>query len=219
MIGHTFHDFTVISIYGTGTRGTSWNCQCVCGKVVKIATSAINGRKNCGCKITDHSDKVIHPTKEQKRAYRLTIVSWKAMLARCYYSKDKQQCYENVTICEEWFTFTNFLRDVGERPSFEHSLDREDPDKGYNKDNCRWITKAENCSRARITPRRLKAVSDNMKGLWAEGRIKLSEEGRKGIAAGGVTRTGRKKGTCSNCGEVAYTKLCQRCRGKRAPKE
>jgi hypothetical protein len=44
-----------------------------------------------------------------------------------------------------------FYADMGPRPSIDYSIDREDPDGNYYKDNCRWILKSENTRRARRT--------------------------------------------------------------------
>ena len=47
-------------------------------------------------------------------------------------------------MCDEWKeSFEAFYRDMGPRPSNEHSIDRKDNSKGYSKDNCRWATKKE----------------------------------------------------------------------------
>jgi transcriptional regulator of acetoin/glycerol metabolism len=45
-------------------------------------------------------------------------------------------------MCEEWRNdFMAFYNDMGTRPTPKHSLDRIDNEKGYYKDNCRWVTK------------------------------------------------------------------------------
>ena len=52
-----------------------------------------------------------------------------------------------ITICDRWRrgqpnAFTNFLADMGERPSKEITLDREDVNGNYEKGNCRWANKS-----------------------------------------------------------------------------
>lgn len=70
--------------------------------------------------------------------------AWRAIKKRCY-NKDHEH-YDSyggrgILMCDEWKgSFEAFYRDMGQRPSPEHSLDREDNDKGYDKDNCRWAT-------------------------------------------------------------------------------
>lgn len=48
-----------------------------------------------------------------------------------------------ITVCERWASFDNFLADMGEVPSPQHTLDRLDPDGNYEPDNCRWATRSE----------------------------------------------------------------------------
>ena len=70
-------------------------------------------------------------------------MSYRSMLNRC---KDKKRYYgvNGITVCDRWKeSFWNFYEDMGERPSFSHSLDRIDNSKNYSPENCRWVTKTE----------------------------------------------------------------------------
>lgn len=58
--------------------------------------------------------------------------------------------YKNVTFCEEWSLFENFLKDMGERPAGK-SLDRVDNSLGYFKGNCRWATRREQVVNRKVT--------------------------------------------------------------------
>ena len=47
-----------------------------------------------------------------------------------------------VTVCELWKDFDVFLSDMGHPPSNDLVLARLDKDKGFNNDNCAWMTKS-----------------------------------------------------------------------------
>lgn len=71
---------------------------------------------------------------------------WDNMVRRC---KNKAHPdYKNygargITVCIKWLSFAGFYEDMGGTYKEGLSLDRRENDKGYSKENCRWITQAE----------------------------------------------------------------------------
>lgn len=71
--------------------------------------------------------------------------TWYNMINRCKASSPSRRYYydKGISVCREWMDFDTFIKDMGDRPSPEHSIDRIDGSKGYSKDNCRWATHKE----------------------------------------------------------------------------
>jgi hypothetical protein len=69
---------------------------------------------------------------------------WRNIKARCL--NQRHPAYADyggrgIAVCPAWRdSFKVFLADVGSRPSAAHSLDRIDNDRGYEPENCRWVT-------------------------------------------------------------------------------
>ncbi len=68
---------------------------------------------------------------------------WDAMIQRCTNKNNKKFHHyggRGIVVDEKWKNFQNFYRDMF--PSWVEglTLDRIDNDKGYNKQNCRWVT-------------------------------------------------------------------------------
>ena len=76
---------------------------------------------------------------------------WRGMMRRCYDKKKSDYNYyggRGITVESSWHDFWKFVRDVSPRPD-SHQLDRIDNNKGYSKDNCRWVTSKENSNNTR----------------------------------------------------------------------
>lgn len=89
----------------------------------------------------------------KKDNYRLWSI-YHSMKKRCYNENCKR--YKDyggrgVTICPKWLeSFDNFA-DWAYSNGYEENLtlDREDNNKGYSPDNCRWITNKKQCNNTR----------------------------------------------------------------------
>lgn len=72
--------------------------------------------------------------------------TWKKMRDRC--NNPNAHNYANyggrgIKICKRWNSFEQFAKDLGVKPSPNHTLDRIDSDGDYTPKNCRWATKTE----------------------------------------------------------------------------
>lgn len=73
--------------------------------------------------------------------------AWQNMIRRCYDTKGKDYPYyggRGILVCDRWrCNFSNFLEDMGLKPSPKHSIDRRRNGKNYEPGNCSWATKRQ----------------------------------------------------------------------------
>lgn len=73
--------------------------------------------------------------------------TWFQMIERCenpHHITYKYYGEKGIRVCERWKkSFTNFVIDVGPKPSSRHSIDRIDGEGDYVPENCRWATQKQ----------------------------------------------------------------------------
>lgn len=150
--------------------GYLWLFLCDCGAELEKSTGCLIHRG----KLTDKCEKCPRETLRQdnngdkKRTYRI----YTKMLCRAFHKREEyQKFYKDVDVCYRWTGekgFENFVEDMGECPSKNHSLNRVACSNIYSKETCEWAT-----SKTQVFERRI--LSSNSSGItgvkWRKERL------------------------------------------------
>lgn len=135
-----------------------WRCQCDCGneKVASGSELLAGDTQSCGCLSSETT-----AARNHRHGYYGTpeYKAWSGMIQRCTNPRNSSFVYyggRGIKVFPAWLDdFTAFLRDVGERPSPLHSIDRyPDNDGDYEPGNVRWATDSEQIGNRRFLGRR-----------------------------------------------------------------
>lgn len=151
--GQKFGRLTAISINSRDRyRVVLWNVVCDCG--IEFVASGGEIRRGGVTECKDCAKKrKIESVSTHKKSGTPEHRAWLSMKRRCENkNSDHYDKYggRGINVCEEWGnSFESFLRDMGLRPTDQHSLDRVDVNGNYCKENCRWATKEEQANNKR----------------------------------------------------------------------
>lgn len=142
LTGQRFGRLTVIRKTDKDKQGAyRWLCLCDCGQKAIVVVSSLQAKRtrSCGCSRTKHG----HCQYEKNTGF---YKSWNNMIQRCTNPNSKQYKYyggREITVCEKWLNFPNFLRDMKKEWKSGLTIERKDNNKGYYLENCKWTTPKE----------------------------------------------------------------------------
>lgn len=147
--GERYGRLVAVSRVEPKARRSRWLFQCDCGNTKEIGLEGVrDGRvQSCGClqreKTAERSTTHGHSAGYERSA---ELRAWYHAKGRCFNPNDaKFLVYggRGISMCGKWAaSFAAFYADMGPRPAGT-TIDRMDPDKGYEPGNCRWATPVE----------------------------------------------------------------------------
>lgn len=126
-----------------GQTNKAYLCKCDCGteKVIRRLHLVRGKIRSCGCISRGPKDVKGDGNSKLKKV-------WRQMKTRCSFDYFEKHLYfdKGLEVCKEWFDDFNLFKKWSLDNGYKEGLviDRRDNSKGYNPDNCRWVTQLVN---------------------------------------------------------------------------
>lgn len=136
-----------------GQKNKAYKCLCDCGKEIRVRALHFNRwlLTSCGCSKFYNGKMTKLPTDKNIRKL------WESVRYRCSENRGNtsgsRDIYygRGIRMCDEWVNdysvFEQWAKDNGYKKGLD--IDRIDNYKGYSPDNCRFVTRVENCRNKR----------------------------------------------------------------------
>jgi len=135
-------------------RCAKWRCLCDCGKEKTVASDHLKKGliRSCGCiKV----ELIVSTFTKHGLAGSPEYSAWLSLINRCTNPNHKSFAGyggRGISVCDSWMNSVEaFLKDMGRRPSPQHSIDRKNNDGNYEPGNCRWAIQSEQNRNKRCT--------------------------------------------------------------------
>ncbi len=183
LVGRKIGRLRVLQRVVSKKRRPQYRCQCDCGKRLTVSHERLIHKRtpktHCGCENQGIATK-----------YKIEYHTWWDMIQRCHNEEHhgfQRYGAKGIQVCSRWReSFENFLADMGRRPK-DHSIDRIDPNSGYNPENVRWATAKQQARNKRDTqyvkhpktgkPTTVGELADEMGLTYHQMRYRLTKQG------------------------------------------
>lgn len=135
---------------GDSQKTGFYKVRCKCGVEKDVAKSNLISGGSKQCRKCYYDSKIVHGHAKKNKSSRKRIGiygTWEGIKGRCLntlHTAYKSYGARGITICDRWLEYKNFFEDMGDGYREGLEIDRIDNNKGYFKENCRWVTHKQN---------------------------------------------------------------------------